>query len=308
MKLVYLGTPEMAVPPLRALNDAGHHVELVVSGADKRRGRRGAPTPSPVKAAALDLGLPVTDDPEQVVGCDAELGVVVAYGRLLRPHLLAAVPMVNLHFSLLPRWRGAAPVERAILAGDRVTGVCLMKVDEGLDTGCVYGRAEVPLGDDTTAAVLREELVRVGTDLLVDSLREGLGDCSAQPVEGVTYAAKLTAEDLRLDWSASVAEALRVVRVGGAWTSWRGERLKVHDAVPVVPSGSDGGSAVPGTLIPVGRGIAVRTGDGLLELLRVQPAGRAPMSATDWVNGAHPAGERLGDQEPTGGLPSAADV
>lgn len=309
MKLVYLGTPEMAVPPLRALHDAGHHVELVVSGADKRRGRRGAPTPSPVKAAALELGLPVTDDPEQVVDCEAELGVVVAYGRLLRPHLLAAVPMVNLHFSLLPRWRGAAPVERAILAGDRVTGVCLMRVDEGLDTGCVYGRAEVPLGDDTTAAALREELVRVGTDLLVESLRDGLGDCTAQPDEGVTYAAKLTAQDLRLDWSATVAEALRVVRVGGAWTTWRGERLKVHEAAAVDPDGPVGGpGAEPGTLVPLGRGIAVRTCDGLLELLRVQPAGRAPMAAADWVNGARPAGERLGGPEPTGGPPKAGDV
>ena len=127
-RLVYLGSPEAAVAPLRALHAAGHDIVLVVSQPDRRRGRGGAMSPSPVKAAALELGVPVTERIDDVVESGAELGVVVAYGRLIRPHVLAAVPMVNLHFSLLPRWRGAAPVERAILAGDTVTGVCVMDV------------------------------------------------------------------------------------------------------------------------------------------------------------------------------------
>lgn len=306
MKLVYLGTPDMAVPPLRALHAEGHQIELVVSGADKRRGRRGAPAPSPVKAVALELGLPVTDDPDDLIGCGAELGVVVAYGRLLRPHLLAEVPMVNLHFSLLPRWRGAAPVERAILAGDRVTGVCLMRVEEGLDTGCVHRRAEVPMTPTTTAAVLREQLVGVGTELLVDALRRGLGECVPQPDDGVTHAAKLTTEDLRLDWAGSAEQALRVVRVGGAWTTLRGERLKVHDAAAVdaaalAGAASGAAAAAPGTIVGLDGGIGVRTGDGAIELVRVQPAGRAAMAAADWARGAQPLGARLGDDVGSGG-------
>ncbi len=301
MRLVYLGTPDMAVPPLRALHAEGHEIDLVVSGADKRRGRRGAPAPSPVKAVALELGLPVTDDPEQVVGCGAELGVVVAYGRLLRPHLLAAVPMVNLHFSLLPRWRGAAPVERAILAGDQLTGVCLMRVEEGLDTGCVYRRAEVSITPTTTAAALREDLVGVGTELLVEALRTGLGECAPQPDEGVTHAAKLTTEDLQLDWAGSAEQAVRVVRVGGAWTTLRGERLKVLDAAEVGAEALAGTTAAaPGTLVELHGGIGVCTGDGAIELLSVQPAGRAPMGARDWARGARPLGEQLGDTAATG--------
>jgi len=147
VRLVYLGTPDMAVPPLRALHDAGHDIALVVSGADKRRGRGGATSPSPVKAVALELGLPVTADPDDVLAVAADLGVVVAYGRIIRPHVLAHLPMVNLHFSLLPRWRGAAPVERAILAGDDRTGVCVMAVEETLDTGGVYARVRGRPGD-----------------------------------------------------------------------------------------------------------------------------------------------------------------
>ena len=299
MKLVYLGTPDMAVPPLRALHDAGHEILLVVSGADKRRGRRGSATPSPVKAVALELGLPVSDDPDDLVGVGAELGVVVAYGRLLRPHLLDELDMVNLHFSLLPRWRGAAPVERALLAGDPTTGVCLMAVEEGLDTGCVYGRAEVPIDEAATAGSLREDLVEVGTAMLVDALAIGLGECEPQPDHGVTYAAKLTPADLHLDWSGAASALGRVVRVGGAWTTFRSDRFKIHaaavaDAAAVTDAAAGTGATLPGTVIALGRGVGVRTGDGVLELLTVQPAGKAPMAAADWANGARPAGEVLG--------------
>ncbi len=157
------------MPPLRALVAAGFDVALVVTRPDKRRGRRGDLSPSPVKAAAVELGLPVSHDVDDVLGTGADLGVVVAFGRIIKPHVLAALPMVNLHFSLLPRWRGAAPVERAILAGDERTGVCVMEVVDELDAGGVYRRAEVPVGD-RTADELRAELVAVGTDLLVDTL------------------------------------------------------------------------------------------------------------------------------------------
>lgn len=306
MRLVYLGTPEMAVPPLRALHEAGHDIVAVVSGADKRRGRRGQPTPSPVKAAASELGLPVSDDPEDVLTSGAELGVVVAYGRIIRPHVLAAVPMVNLHFSLLPRWRGAAPVERALLAGDRTTGVCLMAVEEGLDTGCVYERVEVPIGD-ADAAQLRSALVDVGTEVLLRRLSgQGrpvdLGACEPQPSEGVTYAEKLVAEDLRLDPALAAEQLGRVVRVGGAWTTWKGDRLKVLSARPLDEADLDPEdlAAEPGTVLLVERSPALRCGRGALLLEQVQPAGRGPMPARDWANGARPAGGRLGDTPGTG--------
>ena len=189
VKLVYLGTPEMAVPPLRALVAAGHEVVLVVTRVDKRRGRGSGVSPSPVKAAALELGLPVSHDVDDAIVAaqeqGAELGVVVAFGQIIKPHVLDVLPMVNLHFSLLPRWRGAAPVERALLAGDEVTGVCVMALEEGLDTGGVYARREVPIGPETTAAELRELLVDVGTRLLVDTL----ADAIAEHAKGVAVAA-----------------------------------------------------------------------------------------------------------------------
>lgn len=192
-----------------------------------------------------------------------------------------------------------------MLAGDETTGVCLMALDEGLDTGCVYGRVEVPIGDSTTAAELRGELVRVGTDLLVGSLRTGLGRCEPQSEDGVTYAAKLTADDLRLDWSMPVSRLDRQIRVGGAWTTWRGERFKIHRAVPVdggdaVGAGSAGvgtptGDLDPGTVWGSTRTVLVRAADGDLRLEQVQPAGRPSMGAGDWANGASPFGSRLGD-------------
>lgn len=296
-RLVYLGTPSLAVAPLRALHDAGHEIALVVSRADKRRGRGGGFHPSPVKAAALDLGLPVTDRLDEALGVGADLGVVVAYGRLIPTTVLEHLPMVNLHFSLLPRWRGAAPLERAILAGDEVTGVCLMRVEEGLDTGGIYACTEVPIGPDDTAAELRERLVAEGVRMLLDCLAAGLGDPVPQVGEP-TYAAKLRPEELRLDWTRSAAELHRVVRVGGAYTSFRGKRLKIWRTRLVDPSaglseGPPGGAErPPGELV----GTAVVTGRGLLELVEVQPEGRARIDARSWRNGARPRpGERLGD-------------
>jgi methionyl-tRNA formyltransferase len=284
-RLVFLGTPDMAVLPLRALA-AAHEVALVVTGADKRRGRGATLSPSPVKAAALDLGLPVTHRVEDAVDVGADCGVVVAYGRLIRRPVLEQLPMVNLHFSLLPRWRGAAPVERALMAGDTETGICLMQLEVGLDTGPVYARKVVPIGPRTTAAELRAELVTVGTELLVEQLRDGLGAPEAQEGES-TYAAKLDPAELELDWTRTAVELDRLVRVGGAWTTFRGRRLKVG-ATEVDATAATAG---PGEL----DGLRVATAAGWLVLGEVQPEGKGPQAAAAWRNGARPApGERLG--------------
>ena len=284
---MYFGTPEIAVPPLRALAAAGFDVALVVTGTDKRRGRRGAPTPTPVKAAALELGVEVTDDPDRAATVGADLGVVVAYGRILRRPLLERIPLVNLHFSLLPRWRGAAPVERAILAGDTTTGVCVMAVEEGLDTGSVYARREVPIRSDATAADLRAELTDIGSALLVEALRSGLTDPEPQVGE-TTYAAKISPAELELHWDDPAEALLRQVRVGGAWTTRQGSRLKVHRAVA---HPNQTGIGVPGSL----HAALVTTGRGTLELVEVQPEGRGRVPVGSWLNGARPAhGEVLG--------------
>ena len=272
MKLVFLGTPDMAVPPLRALVDAGHEVVLVVTRADKRRGRGGATTPSPVKAAALELGLPVTHQVYDVLGAaeqGAELGVVVAFGQIIKPHVLAALPMINLHFSLLPRWRGAAPVERAMLAGDDLTGVCVMRVEEGLDTGGVYAVRRVPISDTVTAAELRAELVTAGTEALVETLSapvaEWIGE--AYPQEGeATYAQKFTPGEFEIDWAAPVVDIHRLIRVGGAWTTFRSKRLKIHAA-----------DLVDGRIVPT----------------LVQPEGKPTMTFEAWRNGSRPGPTEL---------------
>jgi methionyl-tRNA formyltransferase len=195
--------------------------------------------------------------------------------------------MVNLHFSLLPRWRGAAPVERAILAGDAETGVCVMAVEEGLDTGGVYAVASVPIQPDDTADALRSRLVDVGTELLINTLAAPLPPPAPQEGEP-TYAAKVTVDDLRMDWDADASVLVRLPRVGKAWTTFRGHRLLILDA-RVGERQVDG---PPGTI----DGTTVATGAGSVELLRVQPEGRAAIDAGAWRNGAHPRpGERLGD-------------
>jgi methionyl-tRNA formyltransferase len=215
---------------------------------------------------------------EDVIDVGAALGVVVAFGRLIKPPVLEAVPMVNLHFSRLPRWRGAAPVERAILAGDERTGVDLMVVEEGLDTGGIYAREEVLIGPDDSLDELRSALVSAGTRLLVEATERGLGPASPQAGEP-SYAAKLTVDELRIDWSAPAVQAHRQVRVGGAWTTHEGRRLKVWR------------TNVP----PHGLGPEVAAGDGPVELVEVQPEGKARMAGADWARGARWApGQPLG--------------
>ena len=288
MRLVYLGTPEAAVPPLRALVAAGHEVMLVVSQPDRKRGRGAVLTASPVKAAAVELGLPVTavvNDVFEAAFAGAELGVVVAFGKLIKPDLLSALPFVNLHFSLLPRWRGAAPVERAILAGDTETGVCLMALEAGLDTGPVYRRSVTPIDPDESASALRNRLVASGTTMLINALAEGLGE--PQPQHGEpTHAAKLHPEEFIIDWNRSAVELHRLVLLGSAWTTFRQKRVKILSARAVQTM-----AGPPGSL----DGLVVATGQGGLELLEVQPEGKPPQAAAAWRNGARPThDERMG--------------
>jgi methionyl-tRNA formyltransferase len=285
-RLVFLGTPEMAVPPLRALHGAGYEIPLVVTRPDKRRGRGGTLSPSPVKAAAAELGLPVTSTVEDALDVGADLGVVVAFGRIIRRPVLERLAMVNLHFSLLPRWRGAAPVERALLAGDERTGVDVMDVAEGLDEGDVHAEAVLDIGPAETADELRVRLVEAGTDLLLATLAAGLGAGRPQQGEPV-YAAKIDPAELELDWSRPAAELDRVVRVGGAWTTFRGKRLKVWRTEPVAGTPAGG----PGELVDD----CVVAAAGGLRLVEVQPEGKGRQPAAAWRNGARPApGERLG--------------
>jgi len=297
-RVAFLGTPEVAVPPLRSLNAAGYDVALVVTGADKRRGRRRSTSPTPVKSAAIELGLQVTTNIDDLLDVHAEapidVAVVVAYGRLIRMNVLTEIPMVNIHFSQLPRWRGAAPVERALLAGDESTAVTIMTVAEALDEGDVWASQNVAIESDDTVESLWASMSEIGARLLIDTIAGGFRDPVEQAGE-VTYAKKLTSDDLKLDWAEPAVVLDRIVRVGDAWTTFRGERFKIHEA-RVRESFRDGRPSGERVRQGAGHidGLMVDTGEGCLELVVVQPAGKARMAAHDWANGARPDGERLG--------------
>jgi methionyl-tRNA formyltransferase len=281
MRLGFLGTPLFAVHVLDELVEHGHDVAIVVTRPDKRRGRGGAPSMTPVKAAAQRLGIEVTEDMGDLVDSDVELGVVVAFGAIVPASVLEVVPMRNLHFSLLPRWRGAAPIERAILAGDERTGVCLMGLEPTLDTGPVYARAEVEV-DDKDLDALRAELVVLGAGLLVAELAHGLEGLSVpEPQRGEpTYAKKLTDAELELDFTRPADEVARVVRLGRART-WAGTtRLSVRRAEAV-----DAAAGAPGEL----HGDVVTCGERGLRLLEVVPEGRRAMSLDAWRRGLRAA-------------------
>ncbi len=314
-RLVFLGTPEAAVPSLNALAEAGHEVALVVTREDKRRGRGNSPSPTPVKIAALELGIPISHSLSDVMKAKADLAVVVAYGRIIPVKLLNEIPFLNVHFSLLPRWRGAAPVERAILAGDRVSGVCIMKLDEGLDTGPVYSCKEISLDDIITRSELTDRLAQIGAQLLVDLLSGGI-EGLPEPVEQIgdpVYAAKIEPDDLRIDWRCSVDEISRKVRLERAWTMFRGKRIIIGEVVGMV--GKDVSSTLAsrddavsyegmysntlqdtlavsdtGRIFMLGSSPVVRCGDGAIVIRTVQPEGHTKMAAEAWARGA-----RIGD-------------
>jgi methionyl-tRNA formyltransferase len=295
-RLVYLGTPEAAVAPLRALVAAGHDVAAVVTRPDRRRGRGSALVPSPVKVAATDLGLDVVDSLEGIADRGADLGVVVAYGRIIPVAVLERLPMVNLHFSLLPRWRGAAPVERAILEGDGETGVCLMAVEAGLDTGGIFAEEATVIGEEETAEELRSRLVVIGCDLLDRHLGDGPAGhpIPRDQMGSPSYAEKIEPAELEIHWTQPAVSIRRLIRLGRAWTTFRGRRLNIlragaaggHD-----PDHSDD-TGGPGLL----DGTEVIAGDGVrLRLITVQPAGKRPMDAGEWLRGIRPDdGARLG--------------
>jgi len=281
MRLAFLGTPEAAVPSLRALVDGGHDVALVITRPDRKRGRGGQLSPSPVKACARELGLRVGHRLSDLEGVAVERGVVVAYGRLIPAEVLERVPMLNVHFSLLPRWRGAAPVERAILAGDRETGVSIMTLDRDLDTGPVHLEVRVAIDEKTLPMVLGE-LASVGARALVEVL--GSPELLAQPhpqVGDATYAAKLTKEDFHLTPSAPAAQLLRVVRLGQAFVLVGGRRLLVERA-----SAFSDDDVASGSITLRHGEVLLGASDGAVVLEHVRPESTKSMSASAWWAGA----------------------
>ena len=291
MRLAFLGTPDAAVPTLRALVAAGHDVRVVVTRPDRKRGRGSLLVPSPVASCAHELGLRVVHRLADLDPDDVDLGVVVAYGAIVPAPLLERLPMLNVHFSLLPRWRGAAPVERAILAGDRETGVCVMGVEPSLDTGPVYARVAVAIGD-RDATYLTNELAERGARLVCDVLARPGGIGEPIPQEGEpTYADKLTAADFAIGPHLGATAFVRTVRLGRAVCVVEGLRVKVLEARVA-------DAAVPvGRVNMVGGRVVAGAADGAVELLRVQPEGRRSMDATAWWSG------RRGDASPTFAAP-----
>lgn len=310
MRVAFLGTPDPAVPSLMALLAADDaDVPVVITNPDRPRDRGHSMSAPPVKRAALDAGVDVwqPDTPREIAAALADLrcdaAAVVAYGALLPADVLATTRhgFVNLHFSVLPAWRGAAPVPHAIRAGDATTGVTCFVLDEGMDTGPVLSVATEPILDDDTAGSLTARLAERGAQLLVESVR-GLVDGSLtptpQPAEGVSHAPKLASDDARLDWSEPAETLERAVRafdpVPGAHTTLGPRRVKVLRAA--VAEDVDAAASEPGTVV---RGDAdgpvVVCGDRRgLRLLEVQPAGKARMDGAAFANGYRPHGMRLG--------------
>ncbi|HEY3546749.1 MAG TPA: methionyl-tRNA formyltransferase, partial [Propionicimonas sp.] len=295
MRLVFAGTPHVAANTLaRLLADDGHEVVAVLTRPDAPQGRSSRPVPSPVAQLAAEHGIEVlrparASDPDlatRLAELDPDCCPVVAYGGLI-PRSLLALPRhgwVNVHFSLLPRWRGAAPVQHAILAGDEVTGVTVFELVEALDEGPVLASAEYVLGASETAGEALEALQALGAEELVralDALAAGTVAAVPQPDDGVTLAPKLTVQGSRIDWTRPAEEISRQVRANNpspvAWTELDGERLRVLRAMPAA-----GDDLAPAELRAGKRSVLVGTGSVPLELLQVQPAGKRPTAAADW--------------------------
>ena len=309
MRVAYAGTPEFAVPALRALLGSPHSVVGVLTQPDRPKGRGRQVAPSPVKVAALEHGLPVSqpqtlrDESSRadLVRWHPDVLVVVAYGLILPQAVLDLPRMgcVNIHASLLPRWRGAAPIQRAVLEGDPETGVTIMLMDAGLDTGPILLQEAVAIAPTDTAASLHDSLAKQGARALLAAL-EGLAGGSLtphpQPSEGVSYAAKINKSEALLDWTRSAAEIVRKVRAFNPWpiaeTQLEGEQLRIYAAsvasAPATPTR-------PGTIAVTREGhVTVSCGFGAVTLEEVQRPGRRPISGRDFANTAGLAGRRLG--------------
>lgn len=313
MRIAFLGTPPPAVPALRALDDdPGIEVVVVITNPDRPRGRSGDPVPPPVKVAAEELGIDVWQPgrPSEVTNdladLDLDVAAVVAYGSILRPAFLETTRngFVNLHFSLLPRWRGAAPVQHALRAGDRKTGVTTFVLDEGMDTGPLLDVAEVEIDPEETAGELTERLADLGAGVLVASLHRLVGGAepAPQPDEGVTLASKIDRDDVAIDWAAPPRSVVDLVRSAnprpGAHTTYEGEALKVWRARVAGKDLDDrAGAGEPGEVIDVigDEGPVVAVGGGAVVLTEVQPAGKRRIDGASFVNGYRvEPGTRLG--------------
>ncbi|MEJ0099724.1 MAG: methionyl-tRNA formyltransferase [Pseudomonadota bacterium] len=305
LRIAFAGTPAFAVPPLRALHGT-HEVVGVLTQPDRPAGRGREVAASPVKAAAMELGLSVAQpaklrgDPAALAATLALLSswrpdvmVVVAYGLIL-PREVLQLPRLgclNIHASLLPRWRGAAPIQRAILAGDTESGVCIMQMDEGLDTGAVLTSERVAIGTETTTAQLHDQLAELGARQIVlalASLAAGASHAVAQPTEGVTYAQKLARSESAIDWQRDAIDIDRQVRAFNPWptaeTRLDGEPVKLLRSCVISGRGVPA-VAAPGTLIGLnGAALQVACGSGVLQVLELQRAGRKPVAARDFYN------------------------
>jgi len=291
MKVVFMGTPDFSVPVLEALVDAGHEVLCVYCQPPRPAGRGKKDRPSPVQAKAEALGLPVRfpkslkGEAEQAefAALEPDIAVVVAYGLILPQAVLDAPAKgcLNIHASLLPRWRGAAPIHRAIMAGDKETGVCIMQMEAGLDTGPVLLRKAVTIGTEETTAELHDRLSALGAAAIVEALANPDGlEPVPQPEEGVTYAKKINKSEARVDWSKPAAEVDRLIRglspFPGAWCEVEGERLKLLRSRVVEGKGAAG---------QVLGGLRIACGDGAVEILQAQRQGKRPMEAEELLRG-----------------------
>ena len=305
MRLAFLGTPDFAVHALRALIDAGHEIVCVYTRAPKPAGRGQKERPSPVHLMAAEAGIPVRtprslrDATEQAdfAALDLDCAVVVAYGLILPVPILTAPRLgcVNIHASLLPRWRGAAPIQRAIEAGDAETGVTIMGMEEGLDTGPMLLREAIPIGPRDTAADLHDALAALGARMIIPAL-EGLASGALvavpQPEAGVTYAAKIDKAEARIDWTLSADAVARKINAfspfPGAWCEWKGERLKLLRAQPLAQTHN----AAPGNVLD--DALVIACGTGAVGILALQRPGKGPVDAQAFLHGARLGpGERL---------------
>ncbi|MDY6941445.1 MAG: methionyl-tRNA formyltransferase [Pseudomonadota bacterium] len=313
LRIVFCGTPEFAVPCLDMLAASRHQVAAVYTQPDRPAGRGRKLTASPVKARALALGIPVrqpktlrTEDVQmELAGWNADLMVVVAYGLILPPAVLALPTSgcINVHASLLPRWRGAAPIQRAILAGDSTTGITIMQMDAGLDTGPMLLRKTCRIAPEETGGSLHDRLATLGASALMEAL-EGVvtGNLhpQPQPADGISYAAKLDKSEARIQWNHSAIAIERQVRAFNPWpvaqTVLEGETLRVWKARALEPDDSIDRELTPGTVVEASRGgIKVATGQGVLELLTVQLPGGRQISAQDLINSRDLSACRLGE-------------